>query len=251
MTEEKKQPRNEHRNRIIRNPDRIIELTPEALANLPLSYGHNDIWYDKDHPFLQVRRAGNAGHSYLRYTISNSLRVRRGALRSGVTLGQIHRIGDDLELSVAREMASKVKADLIERFEHLGAPIQGDKEKNRVTRMVHGGTKIPKPKDPNIEKLLRGNTSSPPDMQKLWDALSEAFTQACAKGQDRHGAGESFQDQDMIHIQNAVGVEFALGQAIKKLCEGRRMSRTKARVEFLGAINYIAGAIVWMDQAGK
>lgn len=83
----------------------------------------------------------------------------------------------------------------------------------------------------------------------LLDALLHA---AEGKGIVRHGNNRAFLDQPMLEITRMVGLGFVLGQAMKKAQESRGMVRRKefdaARNELLGAINYLAGAVLVIDE---
>ena len=90
--------------------------------------------------------------------------------------------------------------------------------------------------------------------EDLERVLSEAYQQsASGKGHDRHGYGKSFLDQPLFTIQERFGTGFAFGQAVKKMEEAFNMVEAggewkKARPDVLGAIIYIAGAIIYMDK---
>lgn len=85
----------------------------------------------------------------------------------------------------------------------------------------------------------------------LKDILDEALDQASrGKGKARHAEGvEAFEDQQICEIPRRVGVGFNLGQAVKKCYESKRLAEKDVErgvAELLGAINYIAGAIIVM-----
>jgi hypothetical protein len=83
----------------------------------------------------------------------------------------------------------------------------------------------------------------------LFDVLREALNQAqVGKGAERHGNGESFMEQPALTITRAVGLGFPLGQAMKKIQESQRMDTDAAKRELLGAINYLAAAILFLDE---
>ena len=87
----------------------------------------------------------------------------------------------------------------------------------------------------------------PEGYESLGLALGEAVAQAArGKGADRHAEkGEPFSDQLIMSIPKRLGDGgecFCLGQALKKICESRRLPPDRARAELLGAINYIAAA---------
>lgn len=84
---------------------------------------------------------------------------------------------------------------------------------------------------------------------KLFDVLREALEQAQdGKGAERHGNGLSFTDQPALTITRTVGLGFPLGQAMKKIQECQRMDTDAAKRELLGAINYLAAAILFIDE---
>lgn len=87
----------------------------------------------------------------------------------------------------------------------------------------------------------------PEGYESLGFALGEAVAQASrGKGADRHAEkGERFSDQLIMSIPKRLGDGgecFCLGQALKKICESRRLAPAPARAELLGAINYLAAA---------
>jgi len=88
-----------------------------------------------------------------------------------------------------------------------------------------------------------------PRYRELTNVMGRAYDQATqGKGAERHAQGLAFTDQPMQVIQGLVGPGFALGQAIKKVQEASRMPTDRAVHELLGAINYIAGAIVYLER---
>lgn len=87
----------------------------------------------------------------------------------------------------------------------------------------------------------------PEGYESLGLALGEAVAQAArGKGADRHAEkGEKFSDQLIMSIPKRLGEGgecFCLGQALKKICESRRLPPDRARAELLGAVNYLAAA---------
>lgn len=94
----------------------------------------------------------------------------------------------------------------------------------------------------------------PEGYEALGLALGEAVAQAArGKGADRHAeSGEKFSDQLIMSIPKRLGPGgecFCLGQALKKICESRRLPQARARAELLGAINYLAAA--WCLLGGR
>ena len=91
-------------------------------------------------------------------------------------------------------------------------------------------------------------TLSAPGYDALADVLARAFEQAASgKGAQRHGQGQAFDEQPMQTIAQLVGVGGPLYQAIKKAQESMRMPPDAAVRELLGAINYLAGAVIFLE----
>ena len=80
----------------------------------------------------------------------------------------------------------------------------------------------------------------------LQQVLHEALLQASeGKGKERHaGDGEHFESQPICEIAKRVGLGFLLGQAVKKIYESGRLPDPQGVHELLGAINYLAAAII-------
>jgi len=92
-----------------------------------------------------------------------------------------------------------------------------------------------------------------PGYESLAGILLDAYNQAArTKGAERHANGMPFDKQPMQTVADNRGIGFLLGQADKKSIEAQRMLErgevSKARHELLGAINYIAGAILFVDR---
>lgn len=87
--------------------------------------------------------------------------------------------------------------------------------------------------------------------ESLIMVLRRAFLQAAeGKGRERHSRGEPFEDQPMQDLIRLYGPGFALGQAGKKMHEAQRLPADHAVHELLGAINYIAGAVIAIEASG-
>jgi hypothetical protein len=88
-----------------------------------------------------------------------------------------------------------------------------------------------------------------PAYYDLFIVLQKALYQAQdGKGAERHGNGLSFTEQPALTITRAVGLGFPLGQAMKKIQESQRMDPDAAKRELLGAINYLAAAVLFLDE---
>lgn len=87
-----------------------------------------------------------------------------------------------------------------------------------------------------------------PGYELLAAVLDEALQQAQGgKGIERHaGGGEAFEDQQIVQLGAWMGgsTAFAIGQACKKALESTRLPDDRARAELLGAINYLAAAVI-------
>jgi hypothetical protein len=89
--------------------------------------------------------------------------------------------------------------------------------------------------------------------ETLADVFSRAYEQAASgKGAERHADGKPFHEQPMQKIAERRGVGFLLGQADKKSEEAQGMMERgehgAALRELLGAINYLAGAVIYMER---
>lgn len=81
----------------------------------------------------------------------------------------------------------------------------------------------------------------------LDDALAHAQT---GKGSIRHASGEPFVEQPIVFLNEHLGSNHgAIFQAQKKSRESTRLPYAMARAELLGAINYLAAAVLVLDRA--
>jgi len=94
---------------------------------------------------------------------------------------------------------------------------------------------------------IEGSTTN--NYKSLSDVLERAYQQAAhGKGRERHAQVQPFDKQPMQTISQLVGSCDGLRyQAIKKIQEAARLDHDSAVRELLGAINYIAGAIIYME----
>lgn len=88
-----------------------------------------------------------------------------------------------------------------------------------------------------------------PGYTSLASVFQRAYDQAAKhKGAERHANDKPFHEQPMQTVANHHGIGFILGQASKKAIEAQGMLERgdpdKAIHELLGAINYIAGAVI-------
>lgn len=89
-----------------------------------------------------------------------------------------------------------------------------------------------------------------PGYERLRGVLLDAFNQAAiGKGAVRHACGAPFHEQPMQVISELLNTPDGLRyQAIKKIQESCRMDRDAAIRELLGAINYIAGVVIYLEK---
>ena len=88
-----------------------------------------------------------------------------------------------------------------------------------------------------------------PGYESLAGVLCAAYNQAAiGKGAERHAQGHPFDQQPMQQLIALYGPGFALGQAAKKAQESLRLPRDRAVAELLGAINYLAGAVIAQER---
>lgn len=88
-----------------------------------------------------------------------------------------------------------------------------------------------------------------PAYASLTDVLARAHQQAATgKGAERHASNRPFTEQPMQAISGLLGSSTGLlYQAIKKIQESQRLPHDAAVRELLGAINYIAGDIIFKE----
>lgn len=86
--------------------------------------------------------------------------------------------------------------------------------------------------------------------ERLYEVFRDAHDHAAfGKGDERHANGQPFHEQRMQRISQGLdspdGMAF---QAMKKIEEGLQMDDyRKTRHELLGALNYLAGIIIFLD----
>jgi len=88
------------------------------------------------------------------------------------------------------------------------------------------------------------------EYQSLRRVLDLALDQAAnGKGKERHAnEGEPFEKQKICEIARRVGLAFPIGQAIKKAEESVRLGLDAGIRENLGAIKYLAAAVIVMEE---
>lgn len=88
--------------------------------------------------------------------------------------------------------------------------------------------------------------------QSLKSVFNEAVDQAeNGKGKERHASGEPFENQQIVEIAVRLKdhpMAGPLQQVVKKIYESGRLGYEKGRIELLGAINYLAAAVIGWDK---
>ena len=107
--------------------------------------------------------------------------------------------------------------------------------------------------DSNIEVEPVFSIEVPHGYEKLGNVFCMAIEQsAYGKGKERHATGEPFHEQPICGITRRVGMGYPFGQTEKKIEESQRLDNDAAIFELIGAINYLAAAvIVKSDAVGK
>ena len=88
-----------------------------------------------------------------------------------------------------------------------------------------------------------------PGYESLTNVLERAFAQAAVgKGAQRHAVDRPFSEQPMQTISELLGTpDGLLYQAMKKIQESKRLDKDAGVRELLGAINYLAGAVIFIE----
>ena len=86
--------------------------------------------------------------------------------------------------------------------------------------------------------------------EPLAEVLSRALEQAqSGKGDERHANGLPFLEQPiMVEQRQQKGTGFVIGQARKKSLESMGLEVEPAVRELLGAINYLAAAVIYLEE---
>lgn len=222
-------------NRLLAN-GHLIDFTPEEMAKMKISLRHHSGFYrEKANPFFAAHRVSE--DKYVYYLISGRMMIN-GAKLNGIQLNRYTIL--DGTLDEAREEA-------IKRHAKYSAMAVRKKRHVQMFYPVGGGDAIRV-----VDHLMTPGGKSDPNYEPLMSVLLDAYAQASSgKGAERHANGKDFIKQDLVSITQLTGIGGPIYQAIKKLVEGRALPNDKARKEFLGAIVYIAGAVVAMDKTGS
>jgi hypothetical protein len=114
--------------------------------------------------------------------------------------------------------------------------------------ITYGPTKIPFDQIEIVLPIASRDIDDPYD--SLVAVLMDAYNQASrGKGKERHAKkDEPFDKQKICEITRRVGLGYPVGQAIKKAEESLRLGK-RGPDELLGAINYLAAAVICMREA--
>lgn len=105
---------------------------------------------------------------------------------------------------------------------------------------------------PGIEPVAPAPTMQEPGYELLAYVLERAYNQAAlGKGKERHANGEPFDEQVMQDGARRFGVGALLFQAFKKSEESQRLPLDRGVNELLGAIVYLAGAVIRRETDGQ
>lgn len=90
----------------------------------------------------------------------------------------------------------------------------------------------------------------PSEYISLGLVMQSALEQASkGKGRERHASeGEAYEDQIICEVARRVGLGYPLGQAVKKIYESQRIGGERGVAELLGALNYVAAAVIVMRE---
>lgn len=94
-----------------------------------------------------------------------------------------------------------------------------------------------------------------PEIKKGYSSLQKVLEAAQAqaesgKGHERHASDEAFEDQPIQWIEKHFK-SFQLGQAVKKMHESQRLDKDAAIKELLGAINYLAARVIYLEGGAR
>lgn len=97
---------------------------------------------------------------------------------------------------------------------------------------------------------MEGITNVNPGYESLFAVLTDALNQAQnGKGKERHAKDdEPFERQKICEITRRVGLGGPLFQVCKKVIEGQKLGGERGVAELLGAINYLAAAVIIMRE---
>lgn len=159
------------------------------------------------------------------------------------------------------EMTIELATPSAEESEYILAEISPRKDAERLREIARTCFSYNKPGDDVIKHDLheiaqRVMNLLPDDepmrkmgYENLKITLDRAYSQAAyGKGHERHANGEPFDAQVIMDMARRFGVGSLLGQAFKKSEESQRLPTDRAVNELLGAIVYLAAAVIHIER---
>lgn len=191
----------------------------------------------------QPREPGSKPGSYSGYLVEVALECR---LCDGEVTGVPYRPGaapgDLVSEAVSARADDAVESEGKPTCVFCRRPFDSSDALGRHLRAAHWRLEAePRP------RLELGSAS---DYASLRSVLARAHAQASSgKGVDRHGNGKPFEQQLIVTLGQELqgSTDFNVGQACKKAIEAKRLPVEKAVAELLGAINYLAGAVIILE----
>lgn len=113
--------------------------------------------------------------------------------------------------------------------------------------------KLEQPQQPSLPGIPEPLQAVDPNYESLAAVLRAAYDQAATgKGAERHGNGLAFDVQPMQKISWLLGSADGMAfQACKKVAEGLKLPTLERQErEILGAINYLAGIVIFLRARG-
>jgi len=141
-------------------------------------------------------------------------------------------------------------------FDTSKTGVQFGKPKEKLSFMSHVPQTFYSTVNYNIQ-YLKGMSSEVMELsdieEKMYKELKRVLTMAYdraskGKGHERHADLEPFEKQIGCHLARNLGSGFPLGQAVKKIYESQRLEKGATIGELLGAIVYLAVAILVTEE---
>ena len=170
-----------------------------------------------------------------------------------VSLREMLDIGQDESIIEAVHKLQREMKKAIDTYYDLGKVLDlavGDNILDKVMKLVLELQELKDLSDGSIMHIGVNEDTNPGEYQSLRRVLDLALDQAAnGKGKERHAdPGEPFERQKICEIARRVGLAFPIGQAIKKAEESVRLGVDAGIRENLGAINYLAAAVIVMEE---
>lgn len=220
-----------------RKGDRFF--TDEVMRGIHAAKHAHDCLHDTKVPFLSAVKLGSTNMVEFKCYYPKGFAVS-GRIVGSERFGKWPNMTIDRARELAKEREVAYKAYVKEK--KLGG-VKHIKEARKIAGDVRGPADSELKLDPSL--TFEGDA-----YEELMLTLMDAYNQAAiGKGKERHGGDDvPFEKQPMFRVMDKVGLGFATGQALKKICESDRMDIARAQHELKGAIIYLAGAIMWLDK---